>query len=247
MIHSYPWYVADWRSSETRIKLSPAERCLYRELLDYCWIEGSLPMEESLLASISAFDPKEFRKCWPAVKPHFFEREGRLFNRKVDERRPELARWHEQKRNAGMKSVEARRQRKLNGHSNGRSNENEFLFKPSTSTSVVSPLTPLSTADWVSPEDCHPDYWVPKLRKIHFKPSSQRAVEEFCVNQRHRLETPERFRDFMRDVERSLISWVAYWQSDKPQMAQKLVPWLDEEGWTKEPPFTASHAETRDY
>ena len=139
MIHSYPWYISDWRSSETRIKLSPAERCLYRELLDYCWMEGDMPTDEKLLSSIAAIETRDFQKSWPKVKGLFFEEGGRLHHRKVDERRPELVRWHEQKRVAGKASVEAKRQRTLNGRSTDATTKPSTSFKPSSSSSSSVP------------------------------------------------------------------------------------------------------------
>ena len=118
MIQSYPWYIADWRESETRLGLNLAERGLYRELLDYCYLEGSLPSDLGQLGLLCCCTVADFRKAWPAVEP-LFERDGaRLIHRKVNEVRLKLDSYHEQKRHAGAKSGQARRERSLNGRSN---------------------------------------------------------------------------------------------------------------------------------
>ncbi len=109
MIHSYPWYVGDWRSSETRIVLTLEERGLYRELLDSCYIERSLPTDERLLARIANCSDEEFKRCWPRVKPLFNESNGRLTHFKVDEVIEKLDGYHEQRKQAGRKSGERRR------------------------------------------------------------------------------------------------------------------------------------------
>ena len=121
MIQSYPWYIADWRNSETRLNLSLAARGLYRELLDYCYMEGSLPTERELLESIAGADGKQTRYCLDTVLKLFVLKEGANGNRyhhpKVDEVRDKLFSYHEQRRHAGVKSGQSRRDRALNGRS----------------------------------------------------------------------------------------------------------------------------------
>lgn len=101
-LSSYTWYITQWKQSRARLEMNPAERALYRELIDYCFAEGSLPADESQLAQIAAFNEKDFRKSWPKVKSWFANTEGgRLVQRRVAEIRPRLAEWHDQKRTAG--------------------------------------------------------------------------------------------------------------------------------------------------
>lgn len=109
MIHSYPWYVGDWRASETRLDLSLEERGLYRELLDFCYLERSLPTDERKLARIVNCSDEEFQRCWAQVKPLFNELNGRYHHRKVDEVLGRLDGYTEQRRQAGIASGERRR------------------------------------------------------------------------------------------------------------------------------------------
>lgn len=114
MIQSYPWYIADWRESETRISLSLAERGLYRELLDYCYLEGSLPKDQTRLSRLAGCSPKEFSQSWGPVSKLFDEDGDRLTHRKVNEVKAKVLKYHEQKKHAGAASGRSRRERSLN-------------------------------------------------------------------------------------------------------------------------------------
>jgi uncharacterized protein YdaU (DUF1376 family) len=146
VIQSYPWYIADWRESETRISLSLAERGLYRELLDYCYLEGSLPSNEVTLAKLSCSTTQEFKQTWPNVA-HLFERDGdRLIHRKVNEVRAKLAAYHEQKKHAGAVSGRTRRERSLNGRSNETATELEPSPTPTPAPSPAPATAPVNGA-----------------------------------------------------------------------------------------------------
>lgn len=112
MIHSYPWYITDWRESEAVATMTYEQRGLYRELLDLCWREGSLPNDEAILRRLTFGDSDEFQRCWPAVRRQFEERDGRLWNRKVDEKRPEVLDAKERFSNAGKsRAAKAKREK----------------------------------------------------------------------------------------------------------------------------------------
>ncbi len=131
-IHSYPWYTDDWYGKETWLSMNCEERGIYRELLDHCYEEGSLPDSEAVLQKRCGATDKEWKRS-SAIPLSKFERiDGRLRHRKVDEVRPKLLDWREQKADAGRRSAEAKRQRKLNE----RCNENNFSFQPSTSSTT---------------------------------------------------------------------------------------------------------------
>jgi uncharacterized protein YdaU (DUF1376 family) len=101
VIHSYPWYPADWRGSEAVMAMTMEERGLYHELLDHAWETGSLPTDEAVLRKIAQATEREWRRSWPKVRQQFVEHDGRLSHRKIDERRPELEAWHRSRRDAG--------------------------------------------------------------------------------------------------------------------------------------------------
>jgi uncharacterized protein YdaU (DUF1376 family) len=113
MLNSYPWYISDWRDSETRLAMSAAARGIYRELLDYCWLEGSLPTDSDTLVKLSAVTKREFTVHWPRIKQCFKEVDGRLHNTKVDEKRPFVLQAKEDRQRGAERANEIIRARRL--------------------------------------------------------------------------------------------------------------------------------------
>jgi uncharacterized protein YdaU (DUF1376 family)/ribosomal protein L37E len=149
-LHSYPWYVADWRESETRIEMTLEERGAFREAIDYCYREGSLPNDRRKLLAILACTEEEFTRAWPAVEAQFIKTEdGRLENHRVNEVLPELERWHEQRRKAGRVSGLKRRKntrKRAEQPLNGRPTVTEPEHEPSTSSSTPTPTSASASA-----------------------------------------------------------------------------------------------------
>ena len=100
-IHYYQWFIADWAQSETRMSLNIAERGLYRELLDCCWREGSIPADSKTLIKLCATTEREFKSCWDNVKKQFTEIDGRLHHARVDAERPKMIDKLKGKQDAG--------------------------------------------------------------------------------------------------------------------------------------------------
>lgn len=115
-IHSYPWYPADWRGSEVVATMTIEERGLYRELLDFCWEIGDLPESQDSLRKLARAEKSEWKRCWPKIEQLFpIGPDGRRHNPKVDERRGELTRWHEGRREAGKRGAAKRWHGSANG------------------------------------------------------------------------------------------------------------------------------------
>ncbi|MFN8941567.1 MAG: DUF1376 domain-containing protein [Acidobacteriota bacterium] len=108
-MNSYPWFIDNWLSSRTRMRLSPLARCVYRELIDQCWKHGSLPKDEKILAKMSLVSDKEFRAAWREIEELFVEKNGELHHETVDEKRPQLVEYKERQAEFGRKGAEARR------------------------------------------------------------------------------------------------------------------------------------------
>jgi uncharacterized protein YdaU (DUF1376 family) len=104
-MNSYPWFIDNWLSSRTRMRLSPLARCVYRELIDQCWKHGSLPKDEKILAKMSLVSDKEFRAAWREIEELFVEKNGELHH----EKRPQLVEYKERQAEFGRKGAEARR------------------------------------------------------------------------------------------------------------------------------------------
>ena len=237
MIQSYPWYIADWRESETRITLSLAERGLYRELLDYCYLEGSLPIDHIRLSRLCCCSPEEFESSWPAVVS-LFQLDGERFTHaKVNEVRTKLEAYHEQKRHAGSASGQARRQRPFNGRSNetpthlqrpfnGRSNETPTHLEPPPSPSPAPSPAP---APRQSARDETPEIGE-RLYKPHPK---KRGIDQVLGALRMAISRG----NCVQDIEACHAAWCesAEWRKDDGRFVPSLADWLHNDGFTKWP------------
>jgi uncharacterized protein YdaU (DUF1376 family) len=116
---SYPWYVSDWRNSETRLRLSLEARAVYRELLDYIYFnsQASLPTDPQQLRKIAECSQEQFDRNWAEIARLFYEEGGRLRNRKADSVVLRLDDYSAQRRAAGKASAKARNQRLFNERS----------------------------------------------------------------------------------------------------------------------------------
>lgn len=82
-LHYYEWDVARWSTSQTRDVLDATGRGIYRELLDRCYIQGSIPADPVLQSGIAACTVEQMERYWPLMKHHFRTRKnapGKLEN-----------------------------------------------------------------------------------------------------------------------------------------------------------------------
>lgn len=113
--------------------MSLVERAIYRDLLDFCWRDGSIPADKRVLTQMLAVSPemilKEWRQSSGGVSDEFQESssadsklsrvwwyrridrvlqkfrlvDGRYYHHKVDERRNSLIGYHKSRSEAGRK------------------------------------------------------------------------------------------------------------------------------------------------
>lgn len=123
--------VQDWLASETRFVLSAAERGIYREALDICYTEGSIPADKRILAKVLAVTAEELETAWPAVSQKFQPAPGnpsRLVNlRALELGREARERLHKQ-REGGRKGGRKTRRKPYE------TNEMEGTYKGTSST-----------------------------------------------------------------------------------------------------------------
>ena len=230
-LHSYPWYISDWRESETRIALTISERGLYRELLDHCYSEGSLPNDERTLAMIAAVAPVEFRKSWRRVSSLFEEHSGRLYHWKVTEIRNGLLRWHRGRAEAGKRGGLAKaRTKQLDSTANSSASDEPQakLYPSSTTTSTttsytVAPPAPLPIA-------FDPQTHFERLYRCHLGAARRRdCLDEYLgiVGQRDEAACER--------IQVSAEKWNAYWTASS-RSPTGLLNWLRNGDWESEPP-----------
>lgn len=154
MIHSYPWYFDDWFSSETRLMMTAEERGIYRDLLDRCYRDGSLPTDHLALMRLAAVTEKEFKRSWRKVSTKFVIVDGRLHHERVDAELVRLSNFREERSQAGSNGAKKRWQkyRQIHSSANGIANSSAIADDmangcPSSTTSSTTSSASTSTED----------------------------------------------------------------------------------------------------
>jgi uncharacterized protein YdaU (DUF1376 family) len=113
-----PLFVGDFLGSTS--EWSGEEQALYLLLLAYQWTVGSLPVEVDKLARVVRWDRRTFAKCWRTVSTKFTERDGRIYNMRLEEHRAhaiEVARKRAEAGSSGGSKRAANAKQMLNGDS----------------------------------------------------------------------------------------------------------------------------------
>ena len=85
----YKWFWQDWRANRKIQRMSYIERGLYRELLDECWVEGSIPNDVNELADICGCPVNVMADAWQVLSSCFVFIDGFLVNEKLHSLRTE--------------------------------------------------------------------------------------------------------------------------------------------------------------
>lgn len=154
----YQWFVKDYRANRKVQAMTYVERGLYRELLDECWEEGSIPDDPAKLAEICGCPVGVMAEAWPKIRRCFTPLAGLdgmfLTNDKLESLRHKADKLREAASIAGRKSAE----RRFNGRStvvDGRQPTEQNRAKQSSSgaSAASGPEGPSASADeMASPE-----------------------------------------------------------------------------------------------
>lgn len=169
----HKWYPSRWLSSETRLRMTPTERAIYRDLLDVCYQEGSIPSDERTLAGLAAVSITELRRAWPEVSKKFIPTDdGRLTNpvcvEEMRHREESMERRTKAGRIAGISSAAVRRQ----------SSTNRQRIVDESLTNRVPEINDSSTEEEVDIEE-EKSPPTPPLQTNAWKPDWERCVREY--------------------------------------------------------------------
>ena len=235
MIESYPWYITDWRESEAVLTMTAEQRDVYRNLLDICWRDGSLPTDEKALRKMSLAEPNEWKRSWASVSKQFVERDGRLHNAKVDEKRPSIVKSKENRakgaRLATVNRVGNRnddRNDDRDSHPNDHRNGNRNVHRNP-------PPSPSPSPEETKPVSSSPDAIFAEILRRHPKKSApnyaETAFSEILQNSQDVAATA-------LAIHAAHCKWCDYWREigTHPQFVPKLMDWLNGGDWTQDPP-----------
>ena len=109
---AFQFYPKEFLSSTKVIAMSLTERGAYITLLSAEWLDGSLPTDHRLLAAIVGLTEQRFSRMWPRVLARcFVEKDGRLFNERLERARRERSDYIASATKGGKRSVEVRREK----------------------------------------------------------------------------------------------------------------------------------------
>jgi uncharacterized protein YdaU (DUF1376 family) len=114
-----PLYPGDFLASTA--EWTGEERGLYLLLLTHQWSLGSLPADPSRVCRLVGWSPNLFDDCWHIVGTKFQEREGRLYNRRLEEHRERARALSAKNVASGRRGASARW--RTNGENDGERHE----------------------------------------------------------------------------------------------------------------------------
>lgn len=89
-IRFYEWYVSRWVTSAAHDELDACGRGIYRELLDACYVQGSVSADHDVICRKCGASAEELEKRWPLIGRHFTESDGRLYHPMADDFRADF-------------------------------------------------------------------------------------------------------------------------------------------------------------
>jgi len=105
---AFQFYPRDWLSSESVRVMTATARGAYITLLCVCWLEGSLPTDDALLCKLSDATFNEWGEVREVVLARFFEKNGRLYQRRLETERAKQRRYKRLQSEKGKKSAASR-------------------------------------------------------------------------------------------------------------------------------------------
>lgn len=106
---AFQFYPADY-SQDANVRLMNYEqRGIYIELMGICWIEGSIPADEKLLARLLGLEFDHFLKQWEWIKKCFCHKSDNfLIHPRLEKEKEKQKKYSKQKSKAGKKGAESR-------------------------------------------------------------------------------------------------------------------------------------------
>lgn len=174
---AFQFYPDDFVGSGKVGTMTTEEVGTYTLLLCLDWNETGFVYDEEELARWCKLSRAKFRKAWVRVSRCFVERDGRLFNPRLEAERTKQAEWREKSRKGGIASGEAR--------AKGGSTTLEPDGQANGNTPSPSP-TPVTARSTDSGADAPP-----KTRTIALRPSGP-APDVLAVLEYYRARHPRR-------------------------------------------------------
>lgn len=112
----YKRFPKDYLSDENVALMTLEEEGAYNRLMDYCWLQGSIPDDVESLARLCRVSAEKMEELWPSIRPCFDEGEaGRLVHPRMEKERVaamQKMRSTDSKKTGGRKGAKRRWERR---------------------------------------------------------------------------------------------------------------------------------------
>ena len=113
---AYLWYPKDYLADANTVLMTLQEEGAYRRLLDYCWLEGSIPGDMRAMGRLcKGLTADEMSEVWKAIEPCFRKRGNRWVHPRLEIEKKKQRANREAKSKAGKLGSEARWGKEKNG------------------------------------------------------------------------------------------------------------------------------------
>ena len=117
---AFQWYPKDYLSDVHTVLMTLQQEGAYMRLINYCWLEGSLPNDmEALGRMCKGLSAQEMSEVWKAIEPCFKKRGNRWVHPRLLLERKKQMEYSAAKSRAGRKGAEARYGKQKNSSANG--------------------------------------------------------------------------------------------------------------------------------
>jgi uncharacterized protein YdaU (DUF1376 family) len=126
---AFQFYPRDWMGGAPG-KMTPEETHVYVWLLCLDWEHNGFEYDEKELAHWCRLTRPRFRKAWAKVGPNFVDRDGRLYNPRLDRERAKQQVWREKSSEGGRRGAEKRWPHRQQGGKQGGNDTNNRVVTP---------------------------------------------------------------------------------------------------------------------
>jgi uncharacterized protein YdaU (DUF1376 family) len=212
---AYLWYPKDYLADANTVLMTLEQEGAYRRLLDYCWLEGSIPDDiEELARLCKGVSADKMSRIWKVVSPCFRKRGKKWVHPRLDAERKKQKANREAKSRAGKLGAKARHSKTYNGTANSLPQANPSLTITTTTTATEK--------EEKQPKKTTYSSEFQKTWSVHPKGPKKQAFAEYKRAIKNRLITHD-------ELMGALSLYVASFQGDFNGM--HLFRWIRDERW----------------
>lgn len=230
------WSVTDWRTDELFLTLNNHEKGIYRELLDECWINGSISDSPEVLALLCRESVETMAALWAKVSSKFpYISQGRVTSKRLEKDRKRLEFIRSERRKAGQlggiaNAKQMRSKQEAKGKQKVASAYNYILNQSdSIEASAIAKRSQTQTADsrLQTREENTPSATADRF-DVFWQGSTRRGSKKDALTEWRKLPDVERTSG---KIESGMAAWQAseQWQDETKQ--PHIVRWLRRRGW----------------